>query len=104
MGDRMNFLKKALNWYLAWESARLLRRSLQLDDSVCRGFIMERANELALAGVLAFLEREGLSHCAKCPTRGPLIRMLDKYWCQKHVPIIKPEEALKNGGLSHAHA
>lgn len=100
---RPKFLFLRIKWenFRAWQAAMLLKWSVGIRPEVYQGFIMERANELALKGVLSFLEREGLLHCVKCPSRGPLMQLMGQYWCKKHVPIIEPS---RNGEVAHAAA
>lgn len=88
----MGELKALWQKYKGWEAARLLRRSVALRQEVFAGYVQEQAQPLALAGVQAFLDREGMIHCAKCPQRGQLRRHGDEYLCVRHAPVIPMKE------------
>jgi hypothetical protein len=68
-----------------WMASHFLRWSIVLRPEIFHAFIQEHAGELALRGTLGFLEREGLVHCAKCPSRGQMRRVGNVYACPKHV-------------------
>lgn len=99
------FIRIWWEMFRAWQASSLLRWSIAIRPEVYSAFIMDKANDLALKGVMAFLNREGLLHCAKCPTRAPLISLMGSYWCKKHLPIVEPEKQLvSENGKEHAHA
>lgn len=75
--------------YRSWEAARLLRRSLALDDSVMRRVVTDKANGLAFRGVMGFIEKEGFMHCALCPSRSPLRKVEGSYACPRHVEAVQ---------------
>lgn len=79
------YLSRLWSAYLKWESVRLLRRAMQCDPRHVQAFIQGSAQRLALQGTLRFLDKEGFSHCAACPSRGPLIKIRPGlYACKVH--------------------
>jgi hypothetical protein len=78
-------VRGAVKAYRGWEAARLLRRSIAIAPDILTNYITERATATAIQIVLATLDREGLLHCARCPTRAPLHNVGDFKACTKHL-------------------
>lgn len=65
-------------------SQMFLRLSIRLTPGPFNAYVMERATSLAVSASMAYLDREGFRHCARCARRAPLKNVNGVYLCQSH--------------------
>ena len=56
-------------------------------------FIMERATEISVAVTMKILDREGIGHCFRCPSRFSLRKAGNGYACPQHSQEVKAAAA-----------
>jgi hypothetical protein len=69
---------------LSWVCVRMLMFVARRRPELVAGYIIEKANDLAISLTMTILDREGIAHCARCPQRFALRRQGGVYLCLAH--------------------
>lgn len=78
-------MKKIWKAWRKWQAKRMIMDVARIAPELLMGHVQEKAAELSTEVTMAFLAREGIVRCFKCPRRAPLFKVSKGvYACRFH--------------------
>jgi len=86
----MTLIERIREWDLTGRvCSRMLIFVAQHRPQILMKYINGRAETIALQRTMTILDKEGMAHCAHCPTRFGLRKLNQKWLCSSHYSASK---------------